>query len=191
MPMAEWRFVVAVGLAVGTAVSVRAGAPQPVPVERLDLRALEGTWFELSSAGPVARRRCVSDTRHRFVHDGTRALRIHTVCTTGGGLDRRRGRVEATRANDGRLARRYAPLLLAWVPAAWSDFWVLARDPDGHWILVGDRRGQALSVWSREIALDEAAFAAALAAARGQGYATELFRPVPQPSAPSVLVPGP
>lgn len=190
MPTARWRCVV-VAAALATAGLEGAGAPQPTAVEHLDLRGLEGSWFELSSTGPPTLRRCVRDTRHRFVGDGARAVRVYTACTTDRGISRRRGRLEGTRANDGRLALRYAPLPLAWLPSVWTDFWVLARASDGRWILVGDRRGRAVSVLAREIALDEAGLAAALAAARGQGYATDRFHTVPQPSAPSVLVPGP
>jgi lipocalin len=157
-------------------------ASPPTAVQNFPTSSLVGDWYEVLGSAPWALRRCVTDTRHRFVADGRRALRVSTWCTTPRGVELRRGRVKGPPSGDGRLRLRYAPVVFAWVPAAWTDFWVLADSGDGRWVLVGDRQRQSVSLLAREVAIDEAAVARALAAARAIGYDVGRFRVVPQPS---------
>lgn len=149
-------------------------------VVRLAPASLAGDWVEVATTRSWALRRCVSDTRHEVRVRGTRHLAVTTVCVTPQGAARRRGVIKASTGGDGRLRIRYAPWVLAWAPAAWSDFWVLGVSPDGAWIVVGDRHRDQLAVWSRTVSLDEGSFAQALAVARRAGYDVYRVHRVPQ-----------
>lgn len=160
----------------------------PEVVAALNLSALEGRWFEAASTGSWALRRCESDTRHTLERRGARTVRIVSTCTVGGRVERRRGLIEGGRSGDGRLAVRYAPILLAWAPAAWADFWVLAMSERDGWMLVGDRQRRALAIFAREVAPAESAVAQATAAARTRGFDVGRLRRVPQPAGPGELL---
>lgn len=161
------------------------GPPSAVP--RLDMEDLAGDWVEVASTGSWALRRCVSNTRHHVGVRGTRLLGVVTVCATPQGVAERHGVIKASRDGDGRLRVRYAPWLLTWAPAAWTDFWVLAASPDRSWIVVGDRHRDRLAVWSRTVSLDEGSFARALAIARRKGYDVNQVHRVTQDSGLSGL----
>lgn len=160
-------------------------------VAQLDAASLAGDWVEVAATSSWALRRCVSDTRHRVRVRGTGHLAVRTTCATPQGPARRGGVIRASSGGDGRLRIRYAPLVLAWVPAAWSDFWVLGVAPDGAWIVVGDRHRRQLTVWSRTVSLDEGSFARALAVARQAGYDIYRVRRVPQVTGVSGPIPVP
>lgn len=172
--------------AAGSTPPLRAQPARPDVVPRLDLAALEGAWFEVASTGTWTLRRCDADTRHLLERRGARALRVVSTCTAGGRVERRRGLIDG-RHSDGRLSIRYAPIVLAWLPAAWADFWVLALAEADGWLLVGDRQRRALAIYSRTIAPAESALAQAMAAARAQGYDVGRLRRVPQLAGPGEL----
>ena len=176
-----WTAVLAMASGARPALGQPAGPPAAVP--QLDLATLAGEWVEVASTGSWALRRCVSDTRHQVRMRGSRSLRLTTRCATREGALTRHGVVSRSGpAADGRLHLRYAPRVLTWAPGARSDFVVLAAPPGGGWLLAGDRARQWMVVWSRTIALDESAYAAALAAARRQGFDVSRLARVPQPS---------
>lgn len=166
-------------------------ASRPTAVPEFDARWLAGQWFEVASFGAVwAQRRCVADTRYEVSMRDARRLDVVRSCTMAGGVDIRRGRLNVPRDGSGALRARFVAPLFAWIPAASTDAWVLAVAPDVRWLLIGDRRGGRLAVWSRTVALDEAALATALAAGRQQGVDASQLMLVPQPSGPARLVRG-
>lgn len=160
--------------------AANAQAP-PAVVAPFDPASLAGEWVEQASTGSWALRRCAGDIRHAVRVRG-RALQLTTRCTATGGTVTRHARVSGSRTGDGRLRIRYAPRFLTWAPGARRDFLVLGVSPAGDWIVVGDRARRWLVVWSRSLALDESAFAAALAAARRQGFDIGRLARIPQPS---------
>lgn len=162
------------------------GVPAVVP--HLEVSVLAGDWYEIASTGTWWHRRCVADTRYRFDQPGPGGLRATSVCTTPRGVESHRGRLRAGRSEDGRLSIRFNARLFSWLPAAWSDFWVLASGDDAAWLLVGDNRRERLLIVSRTVVLDEASVARALAAARHQGYGFERLARVPQPAGPTGLL---
>ena len=143
----------------------------PTALEALDLEPLAGDWFEVATSGSWSHRRCTSDTRFNWTVTDARTIDIRSACMTPSGEERRSGRIRAPSGpHRGRLSVRFAPALFAWLPAIWSDYWVLARDPGDRWLLVGDRARTRLSVLSRWVSLDEASLARALQMGRGQGF---------------------
>lgn len=174
--------------ACGNAAAVGGQTSRPAVVPRIAALELAGDWYEAATSGSFALRRCLSDTRHSLVRRSERTFEVRTACMTNRGVERRRGFLEGGAAGDGRMSMRYAPLVLSWAPAAWSDFWVL--DVGEGWMVVGDRDRRFLAVWSRTVALDESALAHAIASARAAGFDPGLLRRVSQPAGPSGLIAG-
>jgi len=180
---------VAVAVLAGVAWPLPNAAAEPVAVARLELDRLAGDWFEVASTGSWWHRRCVADTRYRFRQPDARGVRVASACTTAGGPSFQRGRLRAGRNGDGRLAIRFGPPLLGWLPATWSDFWVLATDAQMTWMLVGDNRGERLALVARTIVVDEAVFAQASVHARRHGYDAGRLTAVSHPAGAGGLVP--
>lgn len=180
----SWALAAVLAL-VWTALVDAQTAPPPIPIG-IGVDMLAGDWFEAATSGSFALRRCLSDTRHHFARRSARTLEVHTACASDRGVEYRRGFLSTPKAGDGRFSLRYAPLVLSWAPAAWSDFWVL--DSAEGWLLVGDRRRRALAVLSRTVALDESSLAAAMAAARARGFDPGLLRVVAHPSGATGIV---
>ncbi len=172
----------------GNAAAVGGQTSRPAVVPLIAALELAGDWYEAATSGSFALRRCLSDTRHSLVRRSERTFEVRTACMTNRGVERRRGFLEGGTAGDGRMSMRYAPLVLSWAPAAWSDFWVL--DVGEGWMVVGDRDRRFLAVWSRTVALDESALAHAIASARAAGFDPGLLRRVSQPAGPSGLIAG-
>jgi len=143
----------------------------PLTVEDLTLSPLAGNWHEVAAFGSWSHRRCVADTRFHWTVRDSRTVDVRSACTTTGGQEVRAGRLRAPAATHrGRLAVRFAPAFLGWLPAAWSDHWVLAVGDGQAWLLIGDRRRSKLSILSRFAVLDEASLAQAIGHARLQGF---------------------
>lgn len=179
-------------MAVPTAASgQRAAGKTPSLAGPFDLRSLAGEWFEVARWGSAwAHRRCVADTRFTFSVIDSRQLAAVRSCTTATGLERRGGRLTASKHGGGDLRGRFVLRLFAWLPAAWAEYGVLAASPSRDWLLIGDRTSDRLAVWSRVVALDESAMAAAIAAGRRHGFDTTRLTPVPHPSGPDAISRG-
>ncbi len=189
-PPARWQALgrhVCFGLALSCLAHDAAAQGPPEVVPHLEMARLAGEWFEISTTGTWWHRRCLSDTRYRFEALAGTTLRVSSTCTTHRAAVEQRGRLRAADGGGGRLSISFAPRIFAWLPVTWSDFWVLAAADDLGWLLVGDNRRERLSILSRTLALDEAAIAQALAAARQQGYGIERLARVPHPAGPTGL----
>lgn len=179
--------VLAVALACMMATATASAADTPVAIPHLGVERLAGDWYEIATSGSFWHRRCVSDMRYRFDEATPRGVRAASVCTTSAGIETHHGRLRAASGGDGRLSIRFAPVVFAWLPAVWSDFWVLAASEALDWLLVGDNRHERLLIVSRTVVLDEASIAAALAEARRQGYDPARLAMVPHPAGPAGL----
>lgn len=179
--------VMAIIVAARTAAPLADGPPGVVP--SVDATSLAGDWYEVATTGTWWHRRCLADTRYGFDMPRRGWLRATSVCTTREGTETFRGSLRASRGLDGRLAIRFTPPLFNWIPATWSDFWILESGDKQRWLLVGDNRRERLLVLSRTVALDEAAMAQALAAARRQGYAPDRLTRVAHPAGAMGLLP--
>jgi apolipoprotein D and lipocalin family protein len=156
----------AIGLLAAASWAPIGGAAQaPIPT----LAAFAGTWYEIAGFGDEWRQRCRSDTSLTVAPSGPTRAALRIRCRTDSGIAERDGVVDARRP-DGRWRRRFAPVLLAWLPVAWGDFWIVGHDPEMRWAEIGERSHTRLSVWSRTIALDEASLARAIARARREGF---------------------
>jgi lipocalin len=179
--------VVAALVASAGAVGIAQRAPEVLP--GVDPVSLAGDWYELATTGTWWHRHCVADTRYRFDAPRRGGFRATSVCSTPTGLARHRGRLRSARSGDGRLAIRFTPAAFNWLPATWSDFWILASGAEQEWLLVGDNRRERLLVLSRTVALDEASLAQAWAAGRRLGYDPGRLAVVRQPAGATGLAP--
>ncbi len=155
----------------------------PAALEALDLEPLAGDWFEVATSGSWSHRRCTANTRFHWTVTTARTIAVRSACTTPSGEELRHGRIRAPRGlHQGRLSVRFAPAVFAWLPAIWTDYWVLAEDQEHTWLLVGDRARTRLSVLSRWVSLDEASLARAVQVARVQGFDVDRLAPARQTS---------
>ena len=155
---------------------------RPMALDALQLEILGGEWHEIAAFGWWPHRLCITDTRYTWTVRNPRTIDVRRSCATGSGVETRIGRIRASggASRPGQLSATFAPVVLSWIPGAWSDYWVLGRGEDSEWLLVGDRRRQSLAVLSRWAVLDEAALAAAIAIARHQGFDVDRLLSVPQ-----------
>ncbi|MGE0816944.1 MAG: lipocalin family protein [Vicinamibacterales bacterium] len=162
----------------------------PRVVEDFSALRLAGDWYEVAGTGSWSTRRCVSDTRYSFRAKGA-AVSASRACTTAVGIERRRGLAKGDGSGTGALKLRLVWPIFAPLSAAWSDFWILAAGDGDTWLLVGDRDRARLSLLSRTVALDESAFAQAIAAARSAGYSADGLAPVAHPAGATGLSASP
>ncbi|MEZ5294236.1 MAG: lipocalin family protein [Vicinamibacterales bacterium] len=158
-------------------------------LEAFSALRLVGDWYEVAGTGSWSSRRCVSDTRYSFRAKGP-AVSASRACTTALGVERRRGLAKGDGSGTGALKLRLVWPVFATLPAAWSDFWILAAGNGDEWLLVGDRDRARLSLLSRTVALDESAFARAIAAARAAGYSVDGLARVAHPAGATGLTAG-
>lgn len=185
----RWWGAAAVAAVVYADAAVSVAQGPPAVVQSFDTNSLAGDWYEVATTGTWWHRHCVSDTRYGFDMPERGGLRATSVCSTSSGTARHRGRLRAARGGDGRLAIRFTPPIFNWLAATWSDFWVLEADAGRSWLLVGDNRRERLLLLARTVALDEAAVAQAVAAARRHGYDPGRLARVPHPAGATGLLP--
>lgn len=157
-------------------------------VAPVDLKRYSGLWyeqarlpnrFEKAGAGQVTaeytplpdgglevRNRCVRDDGHIDEVVG-RARMVHVAGLPGAG----------------RLAVRFAPDWLSWLPLVWGDYWILKLDRDYEVALVGTPDRDCLWVLSRAPRLDDAALDAELEYARTLGFDVDRVLRTPPPTA--------
>ena len=75
-------------------------------------------------------------------------------------------------ATNAKLEIRSLPLAVAWLPFAWSDYWVLDLAPDYGYALVGSPSRDALWIIAREPTLDPRIYERLVAKARALGFDT-------------------
>jgi apolipoprotein D and lipocalin family protein len=106
-------------------------------------------------------------------------------CRTADGSIEARG---VARVVDGRtfsrLEVRFAPAWLSLLPMVWGDYWVIGLAHDYSWAVVGSPDREYLWILARTPRLDEQHTAAALAAARSNGFDLARIRPTDQRDSP-------
>lgn len=173
----------AVAVLVLTFMTASAAAAQhvdgPRPVESLVLAELRGDWHEVAAFGSWTQRRCMRDIVFTYTVKTSRELGIRRRCGTVSGEEVVSGIVRPS-GPGGRLKVRFGRGLFSSLPAAWSDHWVIAMDPEGRWCVIADAQRERLSVLSRSMTLDEASMARAIAEARTQGFDVGRLARIPQ-----------
>jgi len=143
-------------------------------VDRVDLARYAGTWYEQGRLPGRAQDECARDVTITFTPHGARALDIVTRCRRANGaeaVDDGLARVQDPPTN-AKLEIRVLPLAVAWLPFAWSDYWILDLAPDYGYALVGSPSRASLWILARTPDLDARTYERLVAKARALGFDT-------------------
>jgi len=150
------------------------GAPVRT-VDAVDLDRYLGDWFEIARFPTRFQRDCVGDVRATYTKRPDNRVQVVNRCRTAdGGVKEAPGvaRVVDPRTS-ARLKVRFAPAALSFLPFVWGDYWIIGLADDYSWATVGSPDREYLWILARTPTLDATRFAAALAAARGNGFDVE------------------
>lgn len=169
--LVQWAMT-AVGAVALWGVAVSAQAPAPVrTVPRVDLARYVGDWFELARFPNKFQRQCTGDVRASYARRDDGRIDVVNRCRTQEGSDEAKGVARVVDAKtSARLEVRFAPAFLSILPFVWGDYWVIGLADDYSWATVGSPDREYLWILSRQPMLSEGAYAAALGAAKDNGF---------------------
>ena len=126
-------------------------------------------------------RECVGDVRATYTGRPDGCVDVVNRCRTADGSTGARGiaRVVDERSF-ARLQVRFAPAWLFFLRAVWGNCRIIGLAPDYSWAVVGDPDRDYLWVLARTPRLDDVPTAAALAAARNNGFDVKRLVQTPQ-----------
>ena len=179
------RWAAAVALVVATTMQMavaQAQTPPPVrTVPSVDLDRYAGNWFEIARFPNRFQRQCVGDVRATYARRSDGRVDVVNRCRTAEGETEARGIARVVDEQSfARLKVRFAPAWLSFLPIVWGDYWIIGLAPDYSWAVVGDPSRDYLWVLARTSQLDDTSTAAALAAARNNGFDVKRLVPTPQ-----------
>ena len=148
------------------------GQDRPVQtVAKVDLSRYVGEWFEIARFPNRFQRQCLGDVRAVYAIRQDGRLDVVNRCRTNDGVTEARGvaRVVDSRSA-AKLKVRFAPAILSFLPAVWGDYWVVGLAPDYSWATVGSPDRKYLWILGRTSPIGTDAYAAALEAARSNGF---------------------
>ncbi|WP_198971432.1 lipocalin family protein [Xylophilus sp. ASV27] len=148
-------------------------------VPHLDLLRYGGLWHEIARLPNSFQRKCVEDVTAEYQPRPEGGVSVVNRCRQlDGSLEEARGvarRVpprEGEADDAGRLEVRFAPAWMAWLPAVWGDYSVLALDDDYSISLVGTADRNYLWLLARRPSLPDPEVDAWLARAAALGFDT-------------------
>lgn len=151
------------------------GVAQAEPVRTVDAVDLDrylGDWFEIARFPNRFQNACSGDVRATYARRPDGRLDVINRCRTAGGeMKDAQGvaRVVDTRTS-AKLKVRFAPAALSFLPFVWGDYWILGLADDYSWAVVGSPDRKYLWVLARTPAIDPERYAAAVTAARVNGF---------------------
>jgi apolipoprotein D and lipocalin family protein len=141
-------------------------------VPAVDYKRYEGIWYEVARLPNRFQKKCASDVVATYTLGDDGRLTVQNRCRRADG-----GTVEASgvaRPVAGRppsvLEVRFAPAYLAFLPAVWGDYQILALGADYEYALIGEPAREYLWVLSRSPTLEAARYDALVAEAKAQGF---------------------
>lgn len=144
------------------------------PVPELDLARYTGKWHEIAHLPMYFQRNCINDVTATYTRlpDGT--IKVDNACRNNEGtIDRSIGAAKTVPGQPGALKVRFAPGWLSWLPMVWADYWVIVKDPDYQWVVVGGPSQKYLWILSRSPTMKREQFARIKADAKKRGYPVE------------------
>lgn len=141
-------------------------------VEAVDLNRYIGDWFEIARFPNRFQRDCTGGVRASYARRPDGRIDVINRCrVTDGTVTEARGvaRVVDDRTS-AKLKVRFAPAVLSFLPMVWGDYWILGLADDYSWAVVGSPDRAYLWVLARTPQLPPEHLAAALAAARDNGF---------------------
>jgi apolipoprotein D and lipocalin family protein len=179
----RWAATVAllIASALQTAIA-EAQTPQAVrTVPVVDLDRYAGEWFEIARFPNRFQRECVGDVRATYTRRPDGRVDVVNRCRTADGSTEARGIARVVDEHSfARLQVRFAPAWLSFLPVVWGNYWIIGLAPDYSWAVVGVPGRDYLWVLARTSRLDDVPTAAALAAARNNGFDVKRLVQTPQ-----------
>ena len=165
---------IAAALVVGLAATPVRAEDALSTVDRVDLARYAGTWYEHGRLPNRLQGECARDVTTTFSPKGPHTFDVVTRCRRSDGSEEVDGGVARVQdpATNAKLEIRFLPLAVAWLPFAWSDYWILDLAPDYAYALVGSPSRRTLWILSRTPALDARTFARLVAKAQALGFDT-------------------
>ena len=179
----RWGAVVALLIAatLQTAIAEAQTPPAVRTIPFVDLDRYAGEWFEIARFPNRFQRECVGDVRATYTPRPDGRVNVVNRCRTADGSTEARGIARVVDEHSfARLQVRFAPAWLSFLPVVWGDYWIIGLAPDYSWAVVGDPGRDYLWVLSRTSRLDDVPAAAALAAARNNGFDVKHLVQTPQ-----------
>lgn len=165
---------IAAALVVGLAATPVRAEGALSTVDRVDLARYTGLWYEHGRLPNRMQGGCARDVTTTFSPKGPRTLDMVTRCRRSDGSEEVDGGVARVQdpATNAKLEIRFLPLAVAWLPFAWSDYWILDLAPDYGHALVGSPSRDTLWIIARKPALDAGVYQRLVAKARALGFDT-------------------
>lgn len=110
------------------------------PVDQLDLELYLGEWHAIAKAPERFMSRCATDTRLNYKRTGD-GMQLDVTCLTRNGKSEDITgpfRIAGGNNGSGQLEVRFGPAILAFIPGAWGDYWVVDIDADYSMAIVSE-----------------------------------------------------
>ena len=150
-------------------------AAVPEPAKSVDLERYAGRWYELARYEQGFQKGCEGVTADYTLRDDGRIGVLNRCRKPDGSVDDAKGKAKIVDTDTN------AKLKVSFFGPFYGDYWVLDRDDDYRWAIVGDPSGRYLWLLSRDPTPGEAQVQALIARAGALGYDTSLLRRTQQP----------
>ncbi|MEO7276020.1 MAG: lipocalin family protein [Vicinamibacterales bacterium] len=170
-------------LLLAMASSQPSSTPAPRTVERVDLRAYAGTYYEIARFPNRFQKQCLGEVTATYVLRTDGRVDVINRCRTAAGtMTEARG--IAKRAgqdqSNAKLKVRFAPAFLSLIPKVWGDYWILGVGPAYSYAVIGDPSRTYLWILSRTPVMPDLSYRQALEIAAGNGFDTARLTKTPQ-----------
>jgi apolipoprotein D and lipocalin family protein len=170
------KILIAVVLVLSSAFASAADHPQPTPaltsISALDVPRYMGTWHEIAKFPAWFQKKCVADTQAEYTLQPDGRVQVINRCRQENG--EMKEAVGSARQMGGptssKLAVRFAPAWLSFIPAVWGDYWVIDLDTAYQLVAVSEPKREYLWILSRSPKVDPDAYAALLTRLSGMGF---------------------
>lgn len=147
----------------------------PEPAKTVDLQRYLGRWFEIARYEQSFQKGCEGVTADYSLRDDGSLLVVNRCRKAGGNVSEARARAKVVdRATN-------AKFKVSFFGPFYGDYWILDRDEDYRWAIVGEPSGRYLWLLSRSPTPSEAEVARLYQRARAIGYDTEMLLRTRQP----------
>jgi len=143
-------------------------------VASVDLDRYLGQWYEIARYPNRFQRNCAGDVTATYAPRSDARIDVINRCRAAdGAVIEARGVARVVDATSAKLKVRFAPAVLSPLPFVWGDYWIIGLAADYSWAVVASPDRRYLWILARTPALDSGQRAAALDAARTNGFDVE------------------
>lgn len=147
----------------------------PEPAKSVDLNRYAGLWYELARYEQGFQKGCEGVTAEYALRDDGKISVLNRCRKPDGDIDDAKGKAKIVDEDTN------AKLKVSFFGPFYGDYWILDRDDDYRWAIVGDPSGRYLWLLSRDPTPGESQVNALISRARELGYDTSYLRRTEQP----------